>query len=83
MYYDPKTIEMLARTLASAWDSLAPEQRACTSRLFMAGQMLTAAAKGERDPARLRAIALLQVVSTEETAVPKGPPLAPKLRWSI
>jgi len=82
MYYDPTTIEMLARTLASAWDSLAPEQRARMSPLGMAKEMFKAARKGERDPARLRAIATLQVVSAEESALPEGP-LTEKLRWSI
>jgi hypothetical protein len=82
MYYDPTTIEMLAGTLASASDLLAPEQRACLSRLDMAKQMFKAAAKGERDLARRRAIATLQVVSAEESTGPEGP-LTRKLSWSI
>jgi hypothetical protein len=83
MYYNPQTVEMLARILALAWPSLSPEQRARTSRLAMAKQMLKAAAKGERDPVRLRATAILQVVAPEP--VPEGPPLAwtRKLRWSV
>jgi len=82
MYYDPTTIEMLARTLASAWDSLAPAQRARMTPLGMAKHMFQAAGKGERDPARLRAIATLQVVSAEESALPEGS-LTREFRWSI
>ena len=85
MYYDPQTIEMLVRTLALAWQSLSPEQRAYTSRLVMAKQMLKAAAKGERDPVRLRASAILQVVSPEPMPLPDESPdaFARKLRWSV
>jgi hypothetical protein len=85
MYYDPQTIELLVRTLALAWQSLSPEQRARTNRLAMAQQMLRAAAKGERDPIRLRASAILQVVSPEPPLLPDGAPLqwTQKLSWSL
>ncbi len=59
--FDPETIELLGSVLDSAWSSLLPEQQASISRKLVAERILAAAARGERDPARLRARALSNV----------------------
>jgi hypothetical protein len=58
MYFDPDTIALLRTTLDHAWASLPPGQQAVTSRSILAERILRAAARGERDPDRLRAHAL-------------------------
>ena len=56
--YDPKTVALLRRAVDDAWDSLQPVQRALTSRALLAERILNLAAKGERNPRRLRDAAL-------------------------
>jgi len=56
--FDPETIELMRSVLDAAWASLLPEQQASMSRTFLAERILRAAARGERDPARLCARAL-------------------------
>jgi hypothetical protein len=46
------------KSLLESWDQLRPEQRAMTSRTLLAERILKSAAKGERDPKRLRDAAL-------------------------
>jgi hypothetical protein len=58
MYFDPDTIALLRATLDHAWASLPRHQQAVTSRSVLAERILRAAARGERDPDRLRAHAL-------------------------
>jgi hypothetical protein len=58
MYFDPDTIALLRTTLDHAWASLEPGQQVVTSRSILAERILRAAARGERDPDRLRAHAL-------------------------
>jgi hypothetical protein len=59
MYFDPDTVALLRTTLDHAWTSLKPGQQAATSRSILAERILRAAARGERDPDRLRALAVL------------------------
>jgi hypothetical protein len=59
--FDPETIELMRSVLDAAWASLLPEQQASVSRTLLAERILRAAARGERDPARLRARALFSV----------------------
>lgn len=56
--FDPETVSLLRETLDEAWRSLRPEQRATTSRTLLAEGILKLAAKGERNPKRLRDAAL-------------------------
>jgi hypothetical protein len=56
--FDPETITVLRDTLESAWEHLTPDQRSSVSKTALAERMLTAAARGERDPVRLREHAL-------------------------
>jgi hypothetical protein len=56
--FDPETVSLLRETLDDAWGSLRPEQRATTSRTLLAEGILKLAAKGERNPKRLRDAAL-------------------------
>ena len=59
--YDPETIDLLKSVLEEAWACLLPEQQKSVSKTHMAERLLKAAARGERDPARLRARALFAV----------------------
>jgi hypothetical protein len=49
--------------LDDAWASFRPEERAETSRTFLAEGMRKAAASGERDPERFRGAALKAVAA--------------------
>lgn len=57
--FDPETIQTLRLALDQAWDSLPADERPFTSKSLLAQRILTLAAQGERDPARLRACAIL------------------------
>jgi hypothetical protein len=48
-----------------AWSLMRPEERAQSSKSLLAIRVLEAAAGGERDPAKLRAQALLHIVSSK------------------
>jgi hypothetical protein len=63
MSFDPETVALLRETLDDAWDRLHPEQRAKTSRTLLAVGILRSAAKGERNPERLREAALTAVAA--------------------
>jgi hypothetical protein len=58
MYFDPDTIALLRTTLDHVWAGLPPTRRALTSQSVLAERILRAASRGERNPERLRAIAL-------------------------
>jgi hypothetical protein len=62
--YDPETIALLRAALDAAWDALSPERRGCTSKAHLAERMLKLAAQGERDPARLRMRALIEITQS-------------------
>jgi hypothetical protein len=57
--FDPETVSLLRSTLDDAWERLRPQQRALTSRTLLAERILKSAAKGERNPERLRDEALM------------------------
>ena len=75
--YDPETIKSLQLALDLAWDALSPERRARTSRVALAGRILTLAASGERDVARLKAAAILELVPLDQPPDLPSPPLRP------
>ena len=56
--FDPKTITLLKNVLAEAEQTLPVQKRSSEARVKLATGILTAAAEGERDPARLRAAGL-------------------------
>jgi hypothetical protein len=58
MWFDRETVALLRTTLDRAWASLPPSQQATTSQSMVAERILKAAARGERDADRLRALAL-------------------------
>jgi hypothetical protein len=62
MYFDPVTVALLRTTLDRAWASLPASHRAVTSRSILAERILKAARQGERDPDRLRALAVSESV---------------------
>ena len=57
--FDLKTVALLREVLDHAWTCLPPKQQALMSRTLLAERILKFAAKGERDPERLRVAALL------------------------
>jgi hypothetical protein len=57
-HFDPETIALMDAVLDEAWASLLPHQQDEISRIDLAKRILNAAARGERDPKRLRAFAL-------------------------
>jgi hypothetical protein len=59
--YDPETIEVLKSALDEAWAALSADRQARTSKTALAERILKLAAKGERDPIRLRMAALIEV----------------------
>ncbi len=61
VYFDLETVPLLRETLEDAWACLPPERRATTSRTLLAERILKSAAKGERNPERLRDVALTAV----------------------
>jgi hypothetical protein len=56
--FDPQTIELLRRIVAEAEGTLPKYLRSSEMRVELATRVLNAAAKGERDPVRLREHAL-------------------------
>ncbi len=58
-YFDLDTVALLRETLEDAWASLRPQQRAAMQKTALAKNILECAAKGERDPERLRQAALM------------------------
>jgi hypothetical protein len=63
MSFDPETVSLMRKTLDDTWDQLGPEQRAMTSRTLLAERILKSAAKGERNPDRLRDAALASLAA--------------------
>ena len=57
--FDLKTVALLREVLNHAWTCLPPKRQATISRTFLAEGILKSAAKGERDPERLRDAALM------------------------
>jgi hypothetical protein len=58
--FDPETVELLRTAVDAAWDALTPSRKQTVLRSELAQRILVAAGQGERDPDRLRTIALLR-----------------------
>ena len=67
--FDPETIDLLRSVLDEAWGSLRPEQQAQRSKSLLAAIILKLAATGERDPLRLRTLAVTEVSASEATTI--------------
>jgi hypothetical protein len=63
--FDPETIDLLRSVLDEAWESLRPDQQAQQSKSLLAAIILKLAATGERDPIRLRTLAVTEVSASE------------------
>jgi hypothetical protein len=63
-HFDPETIKIMRAVLDDAWAALRPNQQRELAKVHLAERILAAAANGERDPARLRARALITPVDT-------------------
>ena len=57
--FDPETLNAMRDALDEAWALLSKERKAVTLKSDMAHRILRCASDGERDPARLRAAALM------------------------
>jgi hypothetical protein len=66
--YDPETVALLRHILEDAWECLALEQRTQIPKSEIALRILRLAARGERDPLRLRAGAIAELVPDKQKA---------------
>ena len=57
-FFDPETINLMRTALENAWEHLEYDMQQRTSKVTFAERILRADSDGERDPARLRAVAL-------------------------
>jgi hypothetical protein len=69
--FDPDTIALMRTCLDDAWAELSPLIQARTMKSVLAQRILQAVAAGERDPVRLRTIALLHALNPTKPA-PRG-----------
>ena len=69
--YDPKTLTILRKALDDAWSLLSDERKAVIRKADTADRILRRAEKGERDPVKLRAAALVSPARTETGNVRK------------
>ena len=60
-FFDPETINLMRTALENAWEKLEHDMQKRTSKVTFAERVLRAASDGERDPARLRSVALGKV----------------------
>jgi hypothetical protein len=65
-HFGPDEIAAMDAALSAAWASLPADRQTEAGRLAMAQRILKAAVRGERDPMRLHAAALIE--STETAA---------------
>jgi len=63
--YPPEIMDAMRSAVDEAWSLMRPEERAKSSKSLLAIRVLEAAEGGERDPDKLRAQALLHVVSSK------------------
>jgi len=61
--HDPISVTLLRQVLDNAWALLPETGRQTETKFEMASRILASAAKGERDPVRLRTAALVRVVT--------------------
>jgi hypothetical protein len=61
---NPETLKLLQSVLEDTWDSLRPCEKARTTKTEVAVRILKLAARGERDPDRLRIEAVSGVVTS-------------------
>jgi hypothetical protein len=57
--YDPETLNVMRDALDQAWALLSDEDKVVSLKSDMVHRILKCASDGERDPARLRAAALM------------------------
>ena len=60
--YSQESVKLLRSVLDDAWASMAPEEKARSSKTLVAVRILEAAAAGERNPNRLRTVGSTAVV---------------------
>jgi hypothetical protein len=62
--FDAATIKLLSTVLEEAWEALPTSRKQTVLKSELAERLLAAAEMGERDPERLRAIALMRPMDT-------------------
>jgi len=62
--FNPETLNLLGSVLDETWDSLRPNERSRTTKTEIAKRILDLAARGERDPVRLRTEAVTEVITS-------------------
>jgi hypothetical protein len=62
--FDPDTIQLLRAVLDEAWNALPASRQQTVLKTELAERILAAASLGERDPDRLRAVALMRPMDT-------------------
>jgi len=60
----PATLKFLQTVLDDTWDSLRPYEKARTTKVEIAKRILDVAARGQRDPVRLRTEAVTGVITS-------------------
>jgi hypothetical protein len=65
--FDPETLTLLRGVLDEAWASLPPQDQEARRKSDLAQRILNLAARGERDPVKLKAAALITVVNERTT----------------
>jgi hypothetical protein len=68
--YDPETLDVMRRALDEAWASLPEDRKNKFLKIDMADRVLSRAATGERDPAKLQAAALVGTTPNARTVPP-------------
>lgn len=64
--YDPETVAILQSALEDAWHALSPSRKTQMTKSEIALRILKCASGGERDPAKLRAVAVTAIVARAE-----------------
>jgi hypothetical protein len=70
VHFDPETIELLKEVLEKAWNALPASRKRTVQKTELAERILAAAGRGERDPDRLRVIALMRPMVPAGTLQP-------------
>ena len=70
VHFDPETIALLKEVLEKAWNALPASRKRTVQKTELAERILAAAGRGERDPDRLRVIALMRPMVPAGTLQP-------------
>ena len=66
--FDPDTLALLRQVLDDAWQGLSPKQQSRILKSDFAQTIVRLARHGERDPVRLRSVAVTEVIGADSQA---------------